>query len=98
MIRFQKSEMFSDLMIVLYRKSEILQLQHLERRREMYARYAAMRDARNLKDIDVSRETGIPASTFTDWKNGKSSPKIDKIIKIADLFQVSLDDFVREQP
>jgi repressor LexA len=61
----------------------------------MYAKYAELRDSKNMKDIDVSRETGIPASTFTDWKNGKSSPKIDKLIKIADLFEVSLDDLVR---
>ena len=63
----------------------------------MYAKYAEMRDARNLKDSDVARATGIPASTFTDWKNGKSSPKIEKLVKIADLFKVSLDEFVRGQ-
>lgn len=63
----------------------------------MYAKYAELRDSKNLKDIDVSRKTGIPASTFTDWKNGKSSPKIDKLIKIADLFEVSLDDLVRSK-
>lgn len=63
----------------------------------MYATYAKMRDERNLKDADVAKATGIFPSVFTDWKNGKSSPKIDKIIKIADLFQVSLDDFVRKE-
>lgn len=63
----------------------------------MYAKYVELRDARNLKDIDVSRATGIPASTFTDWKNGKSSPKLEKLVKIADLFKVSLDEFVRSQ-
>lgn len=63
----------------------------------MYATYAKMRDERNLKDADVAKATGIFPSVFTDWKNGKSAPKIDKIIKIADLFQVSLDDFVRKE-
>lgn len=63
----------------------------------MYATYAKMRDERNMKDADVAKATGIFPSVFTDWKNGKSSPKIDKIIKIADLFQVSLDDFVRKE-
>lgn len=63
----------------------------------MYAIYAKMRDERNMKDADVAKATGIFPSVFTDWKNGKSSPKIDKIIKIADLFQVSLDDFVRKE-
>lgn len=39
----------------------------------------------------VSKETGISASTFTDWKNGRSIPKADKLKKIADYFGVSLD-------
>ena len=39
----------------------------------------------------VSKETGISASTFTDWKNGRSVPKADKLKKIADYFGVSLD-------
>lgn len=69
----------------------------VEMRKKAYARYAEMRNARNLKDIDVSKATEIPASTFTDWKNGKSSPKIEKIVRIADLFNVPLDDFIRSQ-
>ena len=39
----------------------------------------------------VSKETGIAASTFTDWKNGRSVPKLDKIKLIADYFDVPLD-------
>ncbi len=39
----------------------------------------------------VSKSTGISASTFTDWKNGRSVPKIDKIKLIADFFGVPLD-------
>ena len=39
----------------------------------------------------VSKGTGISASTFTDWKNGRSIPKIDKIKLIADFFDVPLD-------
>lgn len=39
----------------------------------------------------VSKATGISASTFTDWKNGRSAPKMDKIKLIADFFGVSLE-------
>ena len=42
----------------------------------------------------VSKSTGISASTFTDWKNGRSVPKIDKIKLIADYFDVPLDYLV----
>ncbi len=39
----------------------------------------------------VSKETGIAASTFTDWKNGRSTPKAEKLKKIADFFGVSME-------
>ncbi len=39
----------------------------------------------------VSKSTGISASTFTDWKNGRSVPKLDKIKQIADYFDVPLE-------
>ncbi len=57
----------------------------------MYERYCALRDSKNVKDADVSRNTGIPKSTFSDWKKGKSSPKQDKLKKIADYLDVSLE-------
>lgn len=39
----------------------------------------------------VSKSTGISASTFSDWKSGRSVPKIDKIKLIADFFEVPLE-------
>ena len=39
----------------------------------------------------VSKETGIAASTLSDWKNGRSTPKTEKLKLIADFFGVSLE-------
>jgi repressor LexA len=39
----------------------------------------------------VSKDTGIAASTLSDWKNGRSTPKTEKIRLIADYFGVSLE-------
>ncbi len=39
----------------------------------------------------VAKSTGIPASTFTDWKSGRSVPKADKLRRIAEYFDVSLE-------
>ena len=38
----------------------------------------------------VSKATGIAQSTFSDWKSGRSTPKADKLKKIADFFGVDL--------
>jgi len=62
----------------------------------MYQNYTRLRDERNLSDYAVSQHTGIPRSTFTDWKSGRSAPKMEKLIKIADFLGVTVDELVRE--
>lgn len=56
----------------------------------MYSIYCKLRDSRNVKDSQVANATGIGKSTFSDWKSGRSTPKSDKLQKIADYFGVSL--------
>ena len=46
----------------------------------------------------VSKDTGISASTFTDWKHGRSVPKADKLKKIADYFGVGINYFFSDSP
>lgn len=57
----------------------------------MYEIYLKLLAEKGVKTSDVCKETGIVASTFSDWKKGKSTPKQDKLIKIADYFGVSLE-------
>lgn len=57
----------------------------------MYERYVELLNEKGVKNIDVSRATGIPASTFSDWKKGKSSPKREKLEKLAEFFDVTAD-------
>ena len=42
----------------------------------------------------VAKATGIAPSTFTDWKNGRSVPKADKLLRIAAYFHLSLDELL----
>ena len=62
----------------------------------MYAKYVKLRDSKNLNDSAVSKATGIERSTFSDWKSGRSKPKLEKLIKIADFLGVTLDELARE--
>lgn len=39
----------------------------------------------------------VTKSTFTDWKNGRSEPKLEKLKKIADYFGVSIEYFLEEE-
>lgn len=56
----------------------------------MYEIFVQLLDKSGKKASDVAKATGIPSSTFSDWKKGKSSPKTEKLQKIADYFGVSL--------
>lgn len=60
----------------------------------MYEKYVRIRDERGVRDADVARATGIPAPTFSEWKKGRSEPKIQKLAKIAEYFGVSVSYFV----
>lgn len=55
----------------------------------MYERFKKLLEKNNTKASEIAKATGIPPSTFSDWKVGRSRPKLDKIKKIADYFGVS---------
>lgn len=62
----------------------------------MYIKYAALRDERNVTDYRVAADTGITRSTFTDWKTGRSKPKVDKLQALASYFNVPIEYFLEE--
>lgn len=62
-----------------------------------YEKFEKLLKEHNVKAADVSKETEIPASTFSDWKKGKSKPKVDKIQKIANFFKIDADYFLKEE-
>ena len=57
----------------------------------MYEVYQRLLDEKGLKNADVARATGISNMTLSDWKRGKSVPKSDKMRKIAEYLNVSVD-------
>lgn len=50
-----------------------------------------------VKPSDVSRDTGIPSSVFTDWKKGRYTPKADKIFTLAQYFGVPMEIFFEDK-
>ena len=60
----------------------------------MYERYSNLKNERGVTDYKVSKDTGITRSTFTDWRSGRSKPKVDKLRILADYFGVSIEYFL----
>lgn len=63
----------------------------------MYNKYVELRDSKGVTDYAVAEATGVTKSTFTDWKQGRSEPKIGKLAKIAAYFGVPLEYFVTKE-
>lgn len=57
----------------------------------MYERFNTICTTKGITPYKVSKETGISQTTLSQWKSGRSIPKIDKIQKIADYFNVPVE-------
>jgi transcriptional regulator with XRE-family HTH domain len=56
----------------------------------MYEIFSELLQKYGVTPYKVSKETGVSQSTLSDWKRGISTPKPDKLQKIADYFGVPL--------
>ena len=57
----------------------------------MYEIFEQLLQKYGVTAYKVSKETGVTQSTLSDWKKGRSTPKVSNLQKIADYFGVSLD-------
>lgn len=57
----------------------------------MYSIFEQLLQKHGVSSYKVSKDTGIAQSVLSDWKNGKSQIKQDKLQILADYFGVSLN-------
>lgn len=62
----------------------------------MYKKFTDLLLKNNKTTYRVAKDTGISPTLFSDWKKGKSKPKVDKLQILADYFGVPLDYFLKE--
>lgn len=63
----------------------------------MYLKFAKLLQLYNITAYRVSKDTNISTSTLSDWKTGRSIPKIDKLLRIADYFGVPITYFLEDE-
>lgn len=56
----------------------------------------ALRGERKLSQGDVAEKLDVSRQSVSKWETGQAVPELDKIIKLADLFGVSVDELVRD--
>ena len=57
----------------------------------MYDVFENLLKINNVSAYRVSKDLGMPYSTLSEWKAGRSTPKADKLQKLADYFNVTIE-------
>lgn len=60
----------------------------------LYEIFERLLEENNATAYQVSKATGIDTATFSHWKAGLYTPKIDKLQKIAEYFGVPITYFL----
>ncbi len=60
----------------------------------MYKKFMVLLAQNNKTAYQVAKDTGIAQSVLSDWKTGRSNPKVDKLKILAEYFGVSIDYFL----
>ena len=63
----------------------------------MYKKYEKLLEERGETSYQVSKATGVGQNTLSNWKTGRSQPKVDKLQKIADHFGVPVSYFLEDR-
>ena len=63
----------------------------------MYEKFERLLKEHNVTPSQVSKETGIVRSTFTDWKSGRSKPGVEKLYLLAKFFEVPIEYFLEKK-
>lgn len=62
----------------------------------MYSKYEELLKKSGETSYQVSKATGVGQNTLSNWKTGRSQPKIGKLQKIADHFGVPVTYFLED--
>ena len=60
----------------------------------MYKKYEELLQKTGKTSYQVSKDTGIGENTLSQWKTGRSKPKVDKLLILANYFDVSVEYFL----
>ncbi len=63
-----------------------------------YEKLQKLMNKNNVRPVDVAKATGIATSSLSDWKAGRSKPKLDKLQILSDYFGVPVSYFTDEEP
>lgn len=61
---------------------------------EFSNRLYELRKQKGLSQEEAANRLNVTRQTFSKWENGDSTPDMEKLVAISDLFDISLDELV----
>lgn len=61
-----------------------------------YENFSKIAALKGVTPYRIAKDTGLTTVLFTDWKKGKSKPKIDKLTIIANYLGISVDSLLSD--
>ena len=56
-----------------------------------------LRNQHNLSQGDLANKLDVSRQSISKWENGNSTPDLEKIVKLAEIFNVSLDELIKNE-
>ena len=56
-----------------------------------------LRTRHNLSQGDLANALNVSRQSISKWENGNSTPDLEKIVKLAEIFNVSLDELIKNK-
>lgn len=63
----------------------------------LYEKYKKLLDKSNKTTYQVSKETGISQTAFSNWKAGRTEPGIESLKKLSQYFGVPIEYFLEDE-
>ena len=63
---------------------------------EIGSRLKNARSEHGLTQEQVAEELGVSRQSISNWENNRSYPDIVSVIKLSDLYSISLDELLKE--
>lgn len=60
----------------------------------MYEKFKALLDKSNKTIYQISKETGISQTAFSNWKSGRTEPSLESLKKLATYFGKPIEYFL----
>lgn len=59
--------------------------------KDVVKRIVTIMQERNISQATLTKDLGLPMAIISVWKKGKSKPDVDKLVKLAGYFTMTLD-------